>query len=72
MTFWLSSFQEFDKHATKCVAAMFEEIDRVLYDSQKSQNAVLNKECTEWAREFVYMRQALIQFSQTNRQIKTL
>ncbi|XP_075238747.1 uncharacterized protein LOC142334532 isoform X2 [Convolutriloba macropyga] len=47
---------EFDKHATKCVASMFGEIDKVLYENFKSRNAVLNKECKEWTREFVYIR----------------
>ncbi|XP_063713070.1 serine-rich adhesin for platelets-like isoform X2 [Symsagittifera roscoffensis] len=47
---------EFDKHATKCVASMFEEIDQVLFEDRKSRNAVLNKECKEWTSEFTYIR----------------
>ncbi|XP_071952633.1 protein FAM149B1-like isoform X2 [Antedon mediterranea] len=50
-------YDEFDKQAAKTVRVLFEEIDRLLYEGQKSQSTTqLHTECQQWNLRFPHLR----------------
>ncbi|XP_033124487.1 protein FAM149A-like isoform X2 [Anneissia japonica] len=50
-------YDEFDKQAAKTVRILFDEIDRLLYEGQKSQSTTqLHTECQQWNLRFPHLR----------------